>query len=304
MSVMKYAFAPVQEPVLDQRHWEQLHGERGRRSAAKFASASKKAGTKVILSHVTIMASVAVEPAPYDYLIRPESSHLVNHNGDAWVNEVLRMSYPTFRGAFNFVEHFQSTKASKGWIVDAVLRKVSLGPSPDLYTYYVDLLVATDFKHEDLVAKIRSGEVKYLSMGCLTDLITCSFCGASGDGSEPACFHLTDFGKTRKFRTDQWGVPRRVSELCGHPSLPGGGVRFIEASWVATPAFPGAARRNTVLDEWDLPEDLRVAKAASLDLSYALPKVASLAATDAPQLPTPSCERPASRILAELRRLR
>jgi len=304
VSVMKYAFAPVQEPVLDQRHWELLHGERGRRSTAKFASVSKEAGTKCLLSHVTIMASVPVEAMPYDYLIRPEGSHLVNHNGDAWSNEVLRLSYPTFRGAFNFVEHFQNTKASKGWIVDAVLRKVSLGPSPDLHTYYVDLLVATDFRHEELVAKIRSGEIKYLSMGCLTDLITCSFCGASGDGSQPACFHLTDFGKARKFRTDQWGVSRRVAELCGSPSLPGGGVKFIEASWVAVPAFPGAARRSTVLDEWDLPEDLKAMKAASLDLSHAHSKVASLSTTEACGLLTPSCERPTSRILAELRRLR
>ena len=28
------------------------------------------------------------------------------------------------------------------------------------------------------------------------------------------------------------------------------GVKFVEASWVATPAFPGAAKRNTVAEEW------------------------------------------------------
>jgi len=56
--------------------------------------------------------------------------------------------------------------------------------------------------------------------------------------------------------TDEDGVPRMVAELCGHKSLPNGGVKFVEASWVAVPAFPGAVRRNTVLDEWQAPPEL------------------------------------------------
>jgi hypothetical protein len=52
------------------------------------------------------------------------------------------------------------------------------------------------------------------------------------------------------FLTDENGVPRRVAELCGHKDMPNGGVKFVEASWVATPAFPGAVKRNTVMDEW------------------------------------------------------
>ena len=214
MSVMRKAYAAVQEPALDQRHWAQIHGERGRRGAAKFASVNKFAATKFLLTHVTIMASVMCEPSPYDWFIKPECSHLVNNNQDAWENEVLRMSAPSFQGSFNFVEHFQNSKASKGYIVDAILRKIMLGP--DTWVYYCDLLVATDLAHEDLVKKIRSGEVKYLSMGCLTDLITCSYCGASGDGQSPCCIHLTDLFKGR-YKPDQWGIPRRIAELCFPP---------------------------------------------------------------------------------------
>lgn len=304
MSVKKLAYAAIQEPVLDQQHWAQLHGERGRQGVAKFASSRKFSAGKYLLTHVTIMASVSTEPAPYDWLIKPECSHLVNNNGDAWENDVLRMSYPTFRGAFNFVEHFQNTKASKGYIVDSVLRRILL--TPDAWVYYCDLLVATGLEHEDLIAKIRSGKVKYLSMGCVTDLITCSGCGASGDGSSPVCIHQTDFYKGRKqFITDQWGVTRRLAELCGHRELPGGGVRFVEASWVGTPAFPGAVKRSVVDEGWELPDDLKTAKAASLDLRPGQQhKAASLITTNVTELSPSHSERPEPRVLSELRRLR
>jgi hypothetical protein len=251
------------------------------------------------------MASVACEPEPYDYLIKPECSHLVNNNQDAWENEVLRLSFPTFVGSFNFVEHYQNSKASKGYIVDAVLRKIGLGP--DIFAYYCDLLVATGLEHEELIKKIRSGVIKYLSMGCLTDLITCSFCGASGDGSAPPCIHLTGLFKGR-YKPDQWGIPRRIAELCGHRDLPGGGVRFCEASWVGTPAFPGAMTRKIMADEWELPESIifgAQAKAASLILPPGCTaKAASLITIPAPRLLTSQFERPASRVLSELRRLR
>lgn len=297
---MKRAYAAVQEPILDQRHWSVIHGERGRRGAAKFASVNKFSAKKFLLTHVTIMSSVMCEPSPYDWLIKPECSHLVNNNQDAWENEVLRLSAPTFQGSFNFVEHFQNSKASKGYIVDAILRKISLGP--DTWVYYCDLLVATDLRHEDLVAKIRSGEVKYLSMGCLTDLITCSYCGASGNGEAPACVHLTDLFKGR-YRPDQWGIPRRIAELCGHRDLPGGGVRFVEASWVGTPAFPGAVTRKIMQDGWELPADLQ-AKTASLLVPEGFSKTASLIAGDVHELSTSQSERPEPRVISELRRLR
>lgn len=49
---------------------------------------------------------------------------------------------------------------------------------------------------------------------------------------------------------DQNGVRRKVAELCGHASEdPTGGVNFIEASWVAVPAFAGAVMRNILQPE-------------------------------------------------------
>ena len=90
------------------------------------------------------MSSVAIEEKPYDYLIRPASAHLVNNNDDAWSSSVMKASYKTFVGAFNFVEHFQNSKYAKGHIVDSVLRKIHLTQDPRDSVYFVDILVATD----------------------------------------------------------------------------------------------------------------------------------------------------------------
>jgi hypothetical protein len=245
MGFKKFANAEVID-VITAQAWERMQGKRSFRHRTAAASEIVAAQTKYILSHCTIMASVHCEEDPFDYLIRPESSALVNNNQDAWENTVMALSYGSFRGAFNFVEHYQNSKASKGHIIDAILRKVHL--SPTVWVYYVDLLVATDLAHTELVADIRSGKTKYMSMGCLTDLVICSFCGARCTDPDTYCDHLL-YNKG-EFLFDEGGVPRRVAELCGHKSLPNGGVVFAEASWVKVPAFPGAAKRSIVHDEW------------------------------------------------------
>lgn len=56
-------------------------------------------------------------------------------------------------------EHIQLPELSKGFIVDAVAR--DLGSS-----CYIDILVATDKKHKQLVSDILSGSMNSLSMGC------------------------------------------------------------------------------------------------------------------------------------------
>ena len=266
MSIMKYANAVIEEPELDRAHWDAIHGRRGRRGMAKVAAAGIDL-RKYLLTHATIMSSVMCEDGREDWLIKPECSHLVNNNDDAWENTVLAMSYKTFQGAFNFVEHYQNSKASKGYIVDAILRKINL--TEDIWVYYCDILVATDLKHKDLVKDIQDKKVRYLSMGCVTDLITCSFCGAHNDGIGVACSHLAN--SKGRFLTDRDGVARRVAELCGHKSMPGGGVKFVEASWVGTPAFPGASARGEIVASWGEP----AAKAAALVLPPGLSKVAS-----------------------------
>ena len=288
MSVKKYAHSHVTESDITLTHWDQIHGSRTRSpSVIKTASVDL---SKYLLTHTTILASVACEDGVEDWLIKPESSHLVNNNDDAFENTVIELSYKTFVGAFNFLEHYQNTKAKKGYIVDAVLRKIYLGDG-DVWVYYCDILVATDLRNEKLVEDIRSKKVRYLSMGCVTDLITCSYCGAHNGGEGPTCAHTAN--SKGRFLPDRDGVSRRVAELCGHKSLPGGGVTFVEASWVARPAFPGAAGRSFI-EEAALP-DVKVAS----DL-LALPGTRKVAS----ELLTPVVDEWGHVAPAEMRRLR
>lgn len=262
--IQKTANAIVTDPVFSLENWQKLHPKH---HMSKTASISKIAAntSNYLLSHVTIMSSVMTEGGAHDWLIKPECSYLVNNNDDAWENEVLRLSYRSFVGAFNFLEHYQNTQAAKGHIIDSVLRKINI--SADTWVYFVDLLVATDLAHEDLVKKIRNEELRYLSMGCVTDLVICSFCGSRVSDTSNSCNHLKF--KKGQFIPDEDGVSRRVAELCGHKSLPNGGVKFVEASWVDVPAFPGASLRSILADTWEGPKtaytkDASSTKSASL----------------------------------------
>jgi hypothetical protein len=256
----KFANAIVTEPVIELSDWKTISPNSfGNKTAAANFNKIAVDSSKYLLSQCTIMASVMTEDEPHDYLIKPECSHLVNNNSDAWTNEVLHLAYGTFKGAFNFLEHFQNAKAAKGHILDAVLRKVGVAP-PDVWVYYCDILVATDMTHEKLIEDIRSEKTRYMSMGCVTDLVICSFCGTKVTDSSTYCDHL-QFQKDL-FLPDDNDIPRRVAELCGHKSLPNGGVRFVEASWVSTPAFPGASMRGIIADEWIGPKTKYTAKSA------------------------------------------
>jgi hypothetical protein len=247
VAISKVANAEVAD-IISMRDWERMQGKCQFQTKVASNNAKKLAAesSKYLLSHCSIMASVATEPDPDDHLILPEASPFVNQNLDAWDNPVLRLSYRSFVGAFNFVEHYQNSKASKGHILDAVLRKVFI--TPEVFIYYCDILVATDLKHESLVSDIKSGKTAFLSMGCVTDCVRCSFCSARAVDSNDYCQHL--LYRKGTFMFDDAGIPRIVAELCGHKSLPNGGVKFVEASWVSRPAFPGAKNRNIVLEEW------------------------------------------------------
>jgi hypothetical protein len=281
----KFANASLVDPVISLNDWSNMYGQRS--FGNKTASLNKIAAdtSRYLLSHCTIMSSVMTEADPYDYLVKPECSHLINSNDDAWTNEVLKLSYKSFTGAFNFLEHFQNSKHSKGHILDAVLRKVLIAP-PDIWVYFCDILVATDMVHESLVSDIRSQKTKYMSMGCVTDLVICSFCGAHITDASSYCQHL-QFQKGM-FMPDEDGVPRRIGELCGHKSLPNGGVRFVEASWVATPAFPGAALRGVITEEFIGPKTPYTAKAAGATESFQ--KAASAANETNTEYRTPNLE--------------
>lgn len=257
----KTANAAIADPSLKNEDWQKMWGKRAFRGCqldgdhpfCKTASQKVAADTsKYLLSHCTIMSSVMTEEGEEDYLIKPETSHLVNNNDDAWTNDVLKLSYRSFVGAFNFVEHFQNSKYAKGHLLDAVLRKINISDGGAIWVYFCDILVATDITHEKLVSDIRKGDVRYLSMGCVTDLVICSYCGSRVTDASTYCNHL-QFQKGT-FLADDNGIPRRIAELCGHKSMPNGGVKFVEASWVGTPAFPGAAKRNIVSEEWQGPK--------------------------------------------------
>jgi len=77
---------------------------------------------------------------------------------------------------------------------------------------------------------------------------TCTKCGNVGHDETELC-PCVRYEKGNAFY-DQNGIQHKVAELCGHASEdPTGGVNFIEASWVAVPAFAGAVMRNILHPE-------------------------------------------------------
>lgn len=172
------------------------------------------------------------------YRVTSSSRKFLNNNWDGWSRPVLLRSFETFIGGHNFVEHVQIEDLSKGRIIDAVARDI--GDS-----VYIDILIATDRKHKELVAAIESSKMGNLSMGCTVDGTQCTKCGHWAADETEMCPHIK-YEKGNTFYDEQ-GRVHTVAELCGHESLdPTGGVQFIEASWVETPAFTGAVLRNVL----------------------------------------------------------
>ena len=183
MAFLKTARAVVVHPHINPQTWA---GLRKTASIAPAQSVSTQAQeilggpldpSRYLVTHCTIVASVDTKPVPGvktgtirvgsktidrrwpDYLITPETEQYINGNRDAFPRNVLLKSYRTFIGAQNFLEHVQIESQSKGRVIDAVARDI--GDS-----VYVDILVATDRKHEDLVRQIEDGTLSTLSMGC------------------------------------------------------------------------------------------------------------------------------------------
>lgn len=264
MAFLKQAKAMVMHPRISHRGWGGVKktassgSNRNLTDQAREILGESLDSDKYLVTHCTIVASVDVDSVPgaklgnikvgskmldrryADYHIRPQCSQFVNNNGDSWSRDVLRMAFPTFIGSHNFQEHVQIEEKSKGRIIDAAARDI--GDS-----LYVDILVATNRKHASLIQDIESGKMSTLSMGCTTDFTVCTKCGHYAVDVPQLCDHIK-YSKLNTFMDDS-GHKRVIAELCGHkdyndnPDAPGG-VRFIEASWVAVPAFPGAVMRN------------------------------------------------------------
>lgn len=268
MAFLKSASIKIENPDVSVSHWV------GNRGNLKTASNKMVQYKKILadfhpdsylLTHCTIVASVDVENAPKpmhfvsektkeeysdlvgrtDYYITPQTSKYMNANGDSWSRELLLKSYKTFIGAENYVEHVQDPTLSKGKILDAVVREVD-----DKKSVFVDILVATHKKHKDLVAKIKKKELQTLSMGAIVAFTICSECGRVATDETELCHHIK-YLKKNSFICPNDGKKRVIAELCGHFAYPESN-KFIEGSWVETPAFKGAVMRNEIdLDNVD-----------------------------------------------------
>jgi hypothetical protein len=276
MAMLKYGSAEIVEPSITSEQWQKsvccghkscTCGTKSCRVKVARTVLAKYDPEKYLLSHASIIAAVDVENAKEskseykDYLIKPEFSKFVNNNGDAWTKSLLAKTYKTFIGANNWLEHCQILELSKGKVVDAVLREVPIGKDKegkDVTTYYVDILVATERKHKDLVAKIESGELDKMSMGCKIAFSICTKCGNKAIDETQACEHVR-YEKNNTFY-DRDGVQRKVAELCGHMSSEES-VTFIDASWVKNPAFTGAEVRNVVNPPENIMAKIREAEA-------------------------------------------
>lgn len=258
MAFLKYANAVVAQPVVSFSVWDEVRskalalGPAFTKQAAQTQLVLKKYDpNQYLLSHCTIMASVDTENGPgslghnfesgrtvnrtyQDYYITPDTAMWVNNNFDSWERKLLLATFRTFIGAYSFVEHIQIPELSKGRVIDAVARDTGK-------SVYIDILVANDLKHDPLIQAIKSGQLNTLSMGCSVLHTTCTKCGNVAQDETDMCTHIR-YEKGNSF-TDVMGRTRKIAELCGHYTDPES-VKFIEASWVANPAFKGAVVRN------------------------------------------------------------
>lgn len=242
MPMMKYAYAAIAPTRLYSGGWDNVRvaasQTRMDRNLVDQASKILKENfdpSRFLLSHCTIVASVDTVDAPNarlgaatvdgkkvlrkttDYRVKPECEKFLNSNMDGWKRPVLLKSHKTFVGAFNYLEHVQIENLSKGRILDAVARDI--GDS-----VYIDILVATDRKHTELIKDIESGELSTLSMGCFLPGTQVSL----ADGTRVAIedvqvgdMVLTHKGRSREvlnkqIRGGKWGVQR--IEAVGVPS--------------------------------------------------------------------------------------
>jgi hypothetical protein len=82
---------------------------------------------------------------------------------------------------------------------------------------------------------------------CQVEFTTCTKCGNVAYDETQLCDHIRYF-KGNEY-VDELGRKRKIAELCGHINEEPGSVKFIEASWVANPAFTGAVLRNVLSPE-------------------------------------------------------
>ena len=232
--------------VNPQEQWGRIKKDAMGKSRVAFRKLDvdwKKYNTKdYLFTHDTACCSVETEEN--GYWITPPCWELVNANGNAWTTPVLLASFKTFIGGDNYLEHMQIPALSKGKILDAIARPVVHHSDKygDANIYVVDVLVATERKHESLIERIESGKLTTLSMGTICCYTTCSICGKVIGDNDKNCEHIDKH--LGQMVTCQDGKDRICSELCGAVDENGNYIedsnKFIEISWVSHPAFQGA----------------------------------------------------------------
>ena len=159
--------------VNPQEQWGRIKKDAMGKSRVAFRKLDvdwKKYNTKdYLFTHDTACCSVETEEN--GYWITPPCWELVNANGNAWTTPVLLASFKTFIGGENYLEHIQCPTLSKGKLLDAIARPVVYHSEKygDAHIYFIDVLVATERKHVNLIERIESGKLNTLSMGCHVD---------------------------------------------------------------------------------------------------------------------------------------
>lgn len=106
----------------------------------------------------------------------------------------------------------------------------------------ISSFVYEGFVHDIEVEEDHSYQVHGLGVSnCQVSFTICTKCGNAAEDETQLCKHVR-FAKGNQF-IDALGKTRKIAELCGHRSDPSS-VKFIEASWVANPAFTGAVLRD------------------------------------------------------------
>lgn len=241
----------------------------------RFASFDKPVDWQVfnskqyLFTHSTIVSSVKLQKD--GHTLADPCQQLVNANGNAWSNEVLAGSFRTFVGKPNFYQHYQIQGFQKGIILDAILRPVTYVGSngKTAQIFYVDLLIATNRKHHQLVERIIKGQLSTLSMGCQAVLCQCSYCGKVFKDDQEECQHLQRY--LGDYLQDKNGRKVMVSQLIGALDQNGkyidGSCEFIQASWVQNPAFEGACL-NYFIAEQDIRANQQAKKLANKKINY------------------------------------
>ena len=112
----------------------------------------------------------------------------------------------------------------------------------------IESFVYEGFVHDIEVEEDHSYQVHGFGVSnCQVEFTVCTKCGNVAYDETQLCPHIRYF-KGNDF-VDALGKKRKIAELCGHIQEEPGSVKFIEASWVANPAFPGAVLRNILSPE-------------------------------------------------------